>query len=844
MKRSKKLGSKLIALMLALMMVAAYVPMVENVAYADTNNSQNYLELYTDASATETTDEYTWNPLGTSVYIRAAYPQSSNTDWNYPWIGIYEGEYDVDSWEQMTAIEWAYVDITWAQQDTGKYDGENAVDIMARGNNQAVSSTHLDPGTYTVILFNNEKTYEPRLAKQFEITRSGVINPNAIEDEYPEYSITLVPEESYEQPVEELGMALYDAYIGGEDSELNIKVTAPEGASEDMWIAICDYNWNTRAHLAWQYVNGNDHNYAGTTIQNSETFNLKEVWADSNANDNGEYANGIRKLVLYKDGGHTVVDTKFFRVCSDASGTEITLSDDEFVYNGSVQQPEITVAGNLAHEVVMPESINVGDNYEVIVKFKGAVTGRTTAEYKIVPKELVADDITVVANKKYNGEAVTAVVKDGAVVLEEGKDYAATYADNDKAGEATVVIEFKGNYAGEVTKTFNIECEHKWVDGEVKTEPTCSTEGVRELVCEYGCGATDTATIEIDADAHAWDEGVVTKAATCSAEGVKTFTCQNNDAHTDTKPVVIHADAHAWDEGVVTKAATCSAEGVKTFTCQNNDAHTNTEVINVDPAGHKMTKTDAKAPTCTEDGNIEYYTCSVCNKIYEDEKGSKDAISAVETIVDSIGHNFGEYVTTTKAGFGTEGEKTAACTNENCQAADTLAIAAVAVPAIKDQTFNNKKKTPKVTVVDTEGNAVEAKPTFANKTRKSVGKYKVTVELTGADYEGSKDIYFKINPAGKSISKLSKGKKSFTVKWKKASTTYRKQMTGYQIKYSTSSKMTKAKTVTVKSTKATSKTIKKLKAKKYYYVQLRTYKTVKGDKYYSSWSKVKKVRTK
>ncbi|MBR1993144.1 MAG: hypothetical protein IJ988_02365, partial [Firmicutes bacterium] len=63
-------------------------------------------------------------------------------------------------------------------------------------------------------------------------------------------------------------------------------------------------------------------------------------------------------------------------------------------------------------------------------------------------------------------------------------------------------------------------------------------------------------------------------------------------------------------------------------------------------------------------------------------------------------------------------------------------------------------------------------------------------------------------------------------------------------RYSTSSKMTGAKTVTVKGYSKTSKTIKKLKAKTNYYVQIRTYKTVKGVKYYSGWSKAKKVKTK
>ncbi|MDD6620781.1 MAG: hypothetical protein PUE75_06810 [Eubacteriales bacterium] len=48
--------------------------------------------------------------------------------------------------------------------------------------------------------------------------------------------------------------------------------------------------------------------------------------------------------------------------------------------------------------------------------------------------------------------------------------------------------------------------------------------------------------------------------------------------------------------------------------------------------------------------------------------------------------------------------------------------------------------------------------------------------------------------------------------------------------------------------KNTSKTIKNLKSKKKYYVRIRTYKNVKLNgktvKVYSSWSKVKSVKTK
>lgn len=97
-----------------------------------------------------------------------------------------------------------------------------------------------------------------------------------------------------------------------------------------------------------------------------------------------------------------------------------------------------------------------------------------------------------------------------------------------------------------------------------------------------------------------------------------------------------------------------------------------------------------------------------------------------------------------------------------------------------------------------------------------------------------------VAPKATSIKSLSKGKKSFTVKWKKISS-----VNGYQIQYSTDKKLKKGcKTYTVKKGSATSATIKKLKGKKKYYVRVRTYKVVAGQKVYSSWSKVKTVTTK
>lgn len=74
-----------------------------------------------------------------------------------------------------------------------------------------------------------------------------------------------------------------------------------------------------------------------------------------------------------------------------------------------------------------------------------------------------------------------------------------------------------------------------------------------------------------------------------------------------------------------------------------------------------------------------------------------------------------------------------------------------------------------------------------------------------------------------SISKLSKGKKAITVRWKKVKT-----IKGYQIQLATDKKFKKnKKTVTISKQKTTKTTVKKLKAKKKYYVRIRTYKNVK-----------------
>lgn len=171
----------------------------------------------------------------------------------------------------------------------------------------------------------------------------------------------------------------------------------------------------------------------------------------------------------------------------------------------------------------------------------------------------------------------------------------------------------------------------------------------------------------------------------------------------------------------------------------------------------------------------------------------------------------------------------------------SLAKNGTKVSGVKNKTYSGKSQTQKVSVKNslmTLNSGSEYKVSYSG--NKSVGTAKIKIIGTG-NYNGTITKTFKINPKGRSLKSVKKGKKSFKATWEKSSKTW---TTGYQVQYSTSKKFKKAKTATVKSYKKTKVTVKKLKKRKTYYVHMRTYKTVKGKKYYSGWSKVKKVKTK
>lgn len=97
------------------------------------------------------------------------------------------------------------------------------------------------------------------------------------------------------------------------------------------------------------------------------------------------------------------------------------------------------------------------------------------------------------------------------------------------------------------------------------------------------------------------------------------------------------------------KAATCTEAGNEVYwTCSGcgkyfSDENGTNEIEKdswvLKTLGHDMTKTDAKEATCTEDGNNEYYTCSRCGGVFKDEAGTQATTVEAETLK-KLGHDW------------------------------------------------------------------------------------------------------------------------------------------------------------------------------------------------------------
>lgn len=193
------------------------------------------------------------------------------------------------------------------------------------------------------------------------------------------------------------------------------------------------------------------------------------------------------------------------------------------------------------------------------------------------------------------------------------------------------------------TETVKATAEHEY---EAKTTPaTCTAPEQFGYICK-NCGAVKgkmETVLGSEALAHDFDKENPIKtderyaAATCTKKGTDVYKCRHCD---ELITELTDSLGHDYGEGILVEPTCKDGNTYVVQTCQRADCketdaghELKTTIIESETAGaHKLTATAAVAATCTEDGNIAYWTCSVCKKVFSDAEGTKE-IEPESTVV-------------------------------------------------------------------------------------------------------------------------------------------------------------------------------------------------------------------
>lgn len=164
----------------------------------------------------------------------------------------------------------------------------------------------------------------------------------------------------------------------------------------------------------------------------------------------------------------------------------------------------------------------------------------------------------------------------------------------------------------------------------VDKEPTCTTDGSKSFHCtSEGCTAT-TGSEVIPATGHDYGDWTVTREATCTESGEMQRTCAVCD---ETEVVEFGARGHVWlKDYTVDQAPTCTEAGSKSIRCAVCDEVKEGSEHVIPATGHALTRVEAVPATYESEGNIEYYRCETCGKIYSDESCGQE-LSEEETVI-------------------------------------------------------------------------------------------------------------------------------------------------------------------------------------------------------------------
>ena len=580
---------------------------------------------------------------------------------------------------------------------------------------------------------------------------------------------------------------------------------------------------------------------------------------------------GTATVTISGRNNYTGSASKSFRIVpADIANFTASLSASTFGYDGSKKKPSATVrSGNKTltsgtdFTVSYSNNVNVGTASAVITG-KGNYSGSITKEFSITPADFSKLTASLAAGTfSYDGteKKPEVTVKSGSKQLTAGTDFTVSYTDNINVGTAKAVITGKGNYSGTITKSFKItqadlskftaslSADSFIYDGaEKKPEVTVKSDNAQltaatDFTVSYSSNVNaGTATVTITGKGNY--SGSIKKQFTITPADFSGFSAKlSADTVTYT--------GSAQKPGATVKSGDKVLVSGTDFTVSySNNTNTGTAKATIKGKGN-YSGTITKEFTITP-ADISQLTASLSADIFRyngaEQKPSVTVKSGDKTLVPdtdfTVSYSDNIDVGTATVTITGQGNYTGSMTR-------TFTITNARIPAVitaKSVTLNQSTKKTSVFTAETDGK-ITLKSSNSKIVKVSgtkiipVAPGKVTLTITaarGQDYEkASKKISVTVRPLTTSkLSLKSTAKKQATVSWTAA-----KSISRYQIYYSQRSDMKNAKHITAKSS-AKSAVLKNLTSKKKYYVRIRTYKTVSGKKYYSTWSSVKSVTVK
>ncbi len=178
----------------------------------------------------------------------------------------------------------------------------------------------------------------------------------------------------------------------------------------------------------------------------------------------------------------------------------------------------------------------------------------------------------------------------------------------------------------------------------VGKEATCTEDGFSDgSICEI-CGEVIEPQETIEALGHEWDEGIVSVEADCENDGEIVYTCNRCN---EVKKEVIAKTGHKLEFREEIQASD-EKSGMKAhWECVNCGSlyldkqaikKVTKEELKTDVEKHILIKHDAKAATCVTDGNIAFWECEECGKLFKDSS-AKHIISMSDTVIAAKGHD-------------------------------------------------------------------------------------------------------------------------------------------------------------------------------------------------------------